>query len=98
MTGALAEDVERSVCVADVHAAVRKRWGGVEVLAPVQEARVRRRAPELAPRPRVQRVDVTAVRPEEDAPICVGGRAVDLRVGWKCPAQTGMFWVRGVDR
>src|SRR5207245_6375329 len=74
----------RSVRVPDVDTAVRDCGSGVEIL-PAAEMRVRGRPPALPPCPRIDRVDVARVGPEEHASAGGRGRAVHLGTGIEAP-------------
>jgi hypothetical protein len=91
-----AECVERPVGVADEHAAVGDGRRRIEVLAPA-EAAERGRPPPLASRAGVKGIEAAPVGPEVDLPAAVGGRAVDLAVGRKRPADLARVDVEGVE-
>src|SRR5437763_4575926 len=87
VAGPGSECVEGAVRVADEHTSVGDGRRRVEVLTSAQEARVGRRAPDLMAGARVERIDVAAVVAEEDAPVRVRNRCVDLVPGREAPQQ-----------
>src|SRR5207247_1839568 len=93
MPRARAERVQGAVRVPDVHAPVGERRRRVEVLAAVEEAGVRSGAPANASGPSVERVHLTAVRPDVHRAARICGGAVHLGAQIDTPAQA---WVRAL--